>query len=92
MRKLAAMAHPPDPPTENIAYHGEVWTDGRGYATVTLPAAAPLPPVEYALLPLGGAIGVRVAVELREGRFTIATDQPHVKVAWRISRRKEELQ
>jgi hypothetical protein len=26
------------------------------------------------------------------GRFTIATDQPHVKVACRISRRKEELQ
>ena len=86
------MTRPIDPPAESVAYHGEVWTDARGYATVTLPAAAPLPPVEYALRPLGGEIGVRVAVELREGRFTIATDQPHVKVAWRISRRKEELQ
>jgi len=81
-----------EPPAESTAYHGEVWTDARGYATVTLPATAPPPPVEYALRPLGGEISVRVAVELREGRFTIATDQPHVKVAWRISRRKDELQ
>jgi hypothetical protein len=28
---------------------------------------------------------------LANGRFAIATDQPHVKVGWRISRRKEEL-
>jgi hypothetical protein len=26
----------------------------------------------------------------RSSRSTIATEQPHVKVAWRISRRKEE--
>jgi hypothetical protein len=84
------MARPLEPPADSIAYHGEVWTDARGYAVVTLPAAAPLPPVEYALRPLDGEIRVRVAAELREGRFTIATDQPHVKVAWRISRRKEE--
>ena len=32
----------------------------------------------------------RVTAELHNGRFTIATDQPHVKVAWRIRRRKEE--
>jgi hypothetical protein len=36
----------------------------------------------------GGALG---SSTLANGRFTIATDQPHVKVAWRISRRKEEL-
>jgi len=86
------MSHPLESPAESTDYHGEVWTDGRGYATVTLPAAAPLPPVEYALQPLGGEISVRIAVELREGRFTIATDHPHVKVAWRISRRNEESQ
>jgi hypothetical protein len=83
------MSHQLESPAENTAYHGEVWTDGRGYATVTLPSAAPPPPVEYALRPLGGEISVRVAVELREGRFTIATDHPHVKVAWRISPRTE---
>jgi hypothetical protein len=37
-----------------------------------------------------GSAAARVTAELEGGRFTIATDQPHVKVAWRISHRKEE--
>lgn len=74
---------------DNIAYHGEVWTDGRGFATVRLPG--PLrPPVEYELRDLEPPTTARVTAGLADGRFTIATDQPHVKVAWRISRRKEE--
>jgi hypothetical protein len=77
---------------DNIAYHGEVWTDGSGFATVRLPAAARQlePPVEYELRDLEPLSRARVTAELNDGRFTIATDQPHVKVAWRISRRKEE--
>ena len=77
---------------EGVAYHGEVWTDGRGFATVRLPAeAGPLePPLEYDLRDLDPTSSARVTAELEDGRFTIATDQPHVKVAWRISRRKEE--
>jgi hypothetical protein len=77
---------------DRIAYHGEVWTDGRGYATVRLPAeAGPLgPALEYELRDLDPPSSARVTAELEDGRFTIATDQPHVKVAWRISRRKEE--
>lgn len=76
----------------NVAYHGEVWTDARGFATVRLPAEAePLqPPVDYELHDLDPPSGARVTAELADGQFTIATDQPHVKVAWRISRRKEE--
>ena len=76
----------------STAYHGEVWTDGRGLATVQLPAgAAPLsPPLEYELRDLEPASSARVTAELENGRFTIATDQPHVKVAWRISHRKEK--
>jgi hypothetical protein len=75
------------------AYHGEVWTDGSGFATVHLPAeAGPLtPPLDYELRDLDPPSRARVTSELEDGRFTIATDQPHVKVAWRISRRKEEL-
>ena len=74
---------------DDIAYHGEVWTDGRGFATVRLPG--PLrPPVEYELRDLVPPSSARVTAELRDGRFTIATDEPHVKVAWRISRRKVE--
>jgi hypothetical protein len=77
---------------KNVAYHGEVWTDGRGFATVRLPIEArPLePPLEYELVYIYPPSTARVTAELEGGRFTIATEQPHVKVAWRISRRKEE--
>ena len=74
---------------DNGAYHGEVWTDGSGFATVRLPnEAGPLePPLEYELRDLEPPSSARVTAELEDGRFTIATDQPHVKVAWRISGR-----
>ena len=77
---------------DSVAYHGEVWTDGRGFATVRLPAeTGPLePPLAYELRDLEPASTARVTAELRNGRFTIQTDQPHIKVAWRISRQKEE--
>jgi hypothetical protein len=79
---------------DSVAYHGEVWTDGRGFATVSLPAEAGLlePPLAYELRDLEPASTARVTAELRNGRFTIQTDKPHIKVAWRISRRKEESQ
>jgi hypothetical protein len=74
-------------PGDGVAYHGEVWTDARGYATVRLPAeASPLePPLMYELRDLEPPTSARITAELKHGRFTIATDQPHVKVAWRIS-------
>jgi len=70
-----------------IAYHGEIWTDGRGFATVRLPAEAVSldPPLEYELRDLDPPSSARVTSELDNGRFTIATDQPHVKVAWRVT-------
>jgi len=79
---------------DNVAYHGEIWTDGRGFATVRLPAeAGPLePPLKYELRNLDPPTTARVTAELEDGRFTIATGQPYVKVAWRISRRKGEPQ
>jgi hypothetical protein len=72
---------------DTVAYHGEVWTDARGYATVRLPgdAAQVGPPVEYELRDLEPPSTARVTGALRDGRFTIATDQPHVKVAWRLT-------
>ncbi len=85
------MAHAPNP-SAPASYHGEVWTDARGFATVRLPAeAGPLePPLAYELRDLEPASTARVTAELRDGRFTIQTDQPHMKVAWRVSHRKEE--
>jgi hypothetical protein len=70
----------------SIAYHGEIWTDARGFATVRLPSdAGPLQlPLEYELRDLDPPSSARVTAELANGRFTIATDQPHVKVAWRL--------
>jgi hypothetical protein len=66
---------------------GEVWTDSRGLATVHLPAGTDrlLPPLEYELRDLEPPSSARVTAELRDGRFTIATDQPHVKVSWRLT-------
>jgi hypothetical protein len=77
---------------EPASYHGEVWTDARGYATVRLPAEAGLlePPLEYELRDLEPPTSARITAELEDGRFTIATDQPHVKVAWQISGRRQE--
>jgi hypothetical protein len=79
---------------KSVAYHGEVWTDGSGFATVRLPVEAGQlePPLAYELRDLEPPSSARVTAGLEDGRFTIATDQPHVKVAWRISRRKEEPQ
>jgi hypothetical protein len=79
-------------PADTAAYHGEVWTDGRGFATVRLPTAADplLPPLEYELRDLDPPSTARITAELKDGRFTIATAQPHVKVAWRISTRTEK--
>lgn len=75
-------------------YHGEIWTDGRGYATVRLPPEAePLePPVEYELRDLDPPSTAHVTAELHDGRFTIATEQPHVKVAWRITGHRRDRQ
>jgi hypothetical protein len=72
---------------DTVAYHGEVWTDARGYATVRLPGdVAQLgPPHEYELRDLEPPSTARVTAALRDGRFTIATDQPHVKVSWRVT-------
>lgn len=75
---------------DSVAYQGEVWTDGSGFATVRLPAeAAQLePPVEIELQDLEPPSTARVTDELENGRFTIHTDEPHVKVAWRLRGRR----
>ena len=86
------MAHAGNEPAAQPSYHGEIWTDGRGVATVRLPPEAETleAPLEYELRDLEPPGSARITAELQHGRFTIATDQPHVKVAWRISRHKEE--
>ena len=86
------MAHSPKPPVPPpSSYHGEVWTDGRCYATVRLPAETDVllsPPFVYELRDLEPPSTARVTRELENGRFTIRTDEPHVKVAWRLTGRR----
>lgn len=79
-------------PADTVAYAGEVWTDGGGYATVKLPpdAAQLAPPIEYELRDVEPPTTARVTAELRNGRFTIRTWHPHVKVAWRLVARTHE--
>jgi hypothetical protein len=88
------MAHANPSGAKSSSYHGEVWTDARGFATVRLPIeAAPLePPFAYELRDLEPPSSARITAELEDGRFTIATDQPHVKVAWRVTGRPPHRQ
>ena len=69
-----------------VAFGGEVWTDARGYATVTLPreAGGMHANPAYELRPSTEGLTAEITAELMDGRFTIETDQPHVKVAWRV--------
>ena len=76
-----------------FAFSGEVWTDARGYATVALPPEGRRlhTCVDYELRPFTAGVTAVIAAELIDGRFTIETNEPHVKVAWRISRRRRHL-
>jgi hypothetical protein len=73
-------------------FSGEVWTDGRGYATVALPRGARAfhGNLEYELRPLTHGVTAAIAAQLIDGRFTIETDEPHVKVAWRVTGRRPD--
>jgi hypothetical protein len=84
--QLGSVAQGDERDGEPLAYRGEVWTDGRGYATVALPrsAARLQGTLEYELRPFERDVTAAIAAELVDGRFTIATDEPHVKVAWAV--------
>lgn len=68
-------------------FSGEIWTDARGYATVALPHPTGRlhGNVAYELHPFTDGVVAEIAAELMDGRFTIATTEPHVKVAWRVT-------
>jgi hypothetical protein len=57
---------------DTVVYHGEVWTDARGYATVRLPGDPAIvgPPLEYELRDLEAPSSARVTAELENGSFT----------------------
>jgi hypothetical protein len=80
--------------SDQLVYRGEVWTDARGYATVALPRAAGRlhGDLDYELCPLTRGVKAAIAAQLADGRFTIETDEPHVKVAWRVAGRRSQSQ
>jgi hypothetical protein len=70
-----------------LTYSGEVWTDARGLATVALPRPASRwqGNLDYELCACSRVVTAKVVAQLVDGRFTIATDEPHVKVDWRVT-------
>ena len=75
------------------SYTGEVWTDGKGRAVIVLPpfVRAHQAGFEYELSPIESGSRAKVVQEVADGRFAIATEDPHVKVALRITALEEEL-
>lgn len=68
-------------------YNGNVITDANGEATVTLPRyfEALNRDFRYQLTVIGTFAQAIVGEEIRNGRFTILTDQPDVKVSWQVT-------
>ena len=73
------------------SYSGEVWTDADGRAVVVLPSfvRAHRAGFDYELSPIGSSANACVVSQISDARFTVATDRPHVKVAWRLTPLRE---
>ena len=81
------MSAPQQTPREGWSYCGEVWTDAQGRAVVSLPPFAHThrQGFHYELSPVGAACAARVVEEIETNRFAVETEEPHVKVAWRVT-------
>jgi hypothetical protein len=80
------------PDMKNI-YDGVVTTDGKGFATVTMPEwfDALNGHFRYQLTVLGRSFARAIVWEEMTGeRFTIRTDEPRVKVSWQVTGTRED--
>jgi hypothetical protein len=68
-------------------YSGNVTTDAKGEAAVTLPGyfEAANRDFRYQLTVIGDFAQAVVAEEIRENRFRVRTDRPQVKVSWQVT-------
>jgi hypothetical protein len=68
-------------------YNGNVTTDARGYAAVTLPDyfEALNRDFRYQLTVIGQFAQAIVAERVRDNRFVIQTDKPNVEVSWQVT-------
>lgn len=69
------------------SYSGEAWTDAEGCAVVTLPPFVRIHTAgfDYELTVLDSNASATLADEIRDVQFAIATSEPHVKVAWKVT-------
>ena len=72
---------------ESWSYSGEAWTGDDCRAVIVLPVfvRAHRAGFEYELTPANPHRSATVGEEILDHTFTIETDQPHVKVAWRVT-------
>jgi hypothetical protein len=72
-------------------YSGEVWTDANGRAVIVLPpfVRSHRGGFDYELMPARAGCAATVTDEIVDDRFAIASDQPHMKVAWRVTPLRE---
>ena len=68
---------------EHAILGGEVWTDERGSAVVVLPDHLHGRELEYEYR-LQAADSAEASAELADGRLTITSAAPHLKIAWRL--------
>jgi hypothetical protein len=68
-------------------YNGNVTTNARGLATVVLPDyfEALNGDFRYQLTVIGQFAQAIVSKEISDGRFTIKTSRPNVKVSWQVT-------
>jgi trimeric autotransporter adhesin len=68
-------------------YNGNVTTDAKGYATITMPAwfEALNGDFRYQLTTVGAFSQAMIAQEITGGKFRIRTSKPHVKVSWQVT-------
>ena len=76
---------------ESWSYSGEVWTGDNGRAVVVLPPFVRTHGAgfDYELTPICSTSAAVVAEEIVDHIFTIESDEPHVKVAWRVTPLRE---
>ena len=68
-------------------YNGNVTTNAKGYATITLPEwfSALNRDFRYQLTVVGQFAQAIVATEMKDNHFTIRTNKPRVKVSWLVT-------
>lgn len=73
-------------------YNGNVTTDAKGYATVTMPSYfdALNKDFRYQLTVIGTFAQAIVKEEMSGNKFVIQTNQPNVKVSWQVTGVRED--